>query len=253
MFVLNKNVLTIKPRYSNEYRIGLIVPSLNVTIEPEFNAFAPQNISIHATRLLLEKGERNNLERMAKRTEEACDLLSSAKVNVIAYACTTGSLVNGLEGEKDLLRRMQSRVDVPVVTTAGAVVSALKEMNLKKVGLGTPYTDKLNEVEVDFLEASGIHVTKVKGLGCVTGEDLHKYPPSETKRLAKQVNSKEAQGVFLSCTDLKTFTVISSLEKELRKPVVSSNVATLWATLKAMGYNGEKISGHGSLLKRIRA
>jgi maleate cis-trans isomerase len=94
-------------------------------------------------------------------------------------------------------------------------------------------------------------VTKVKGLGCITGEDLHKYRPSDTKHLARQVNSEDAQGIFLSCTDLKTVTVIASLEKELQKPVVSSNVATLWETLKAMKYKGEKIRGCGSLLERI--
>ena len=248
---MRKSALTTEPRYSNKFRIGLIVPSLNITIEPEFNAIAPKNISIHATRLLLERGDKRSLERMAKRTEEACDLLASAKVDVIAYACTTGSLVKGPEWEADLLRRMNSRVSVPVITTAGAVVSALKEMGLEKVGLGTPYTDALNKVEVDFLESNGIHVTKVKGLGCITGEDLHKYPPGETRRLARQVNNKDAQGIFLSCTDLKTVAVIQSLEGELRKPVVSSNVATLWKTLKALKYKGEKIRGSGSLLERI--
>ena len=239
------------PRYSNEFRMGLIVPSLNVTIEPEFNAMAPRNISIHATRLLLESGEKRSLERMAKRTEEACDLLASAKVDVLAYACTTGSLVKGSEWEKDLLRRMRSRVDVPVITTAGAVVDALREMGLRRVGLGTPYTDKLNEVEVEFLESNGFEVTKVKGLNCVTGEDLHKYGPDETKRLAKEVDSKDAQGIFLSCTDLKTVTVLDSLEKELRKPVISSNAATLWSSLKSLKYKGQKLKGYGSLLEKV--
>ncbi len=178
---MRNNTLIIEPRYSNKFRIGLIVPSLNITIEPEFNAITPRNITIHATRLLLESGERRSLERMAKRTEEACDLLASAKVDAIAYACTTGSLVKGLEWETDLVRRMKSRVSVPVITTAGAVVNALKTMGLEKVGLGTPYTDTLNEIEVDFLESNGIHVTRVKGLGCITGEDLHKYPSSETR------------------------------------------------------------------------
>src|SRR5271169_360233 len=119
----------LEPRYS-DLRMGLIVPSLNVTIEPEFNAIAPRNISIHATRLLLEKGEKKSLERMAKKTEEACDLLASARVDAIAYACTTGSLVKGESWEKDLVKRMNSRVSVPVITTAGAVVDALREMGL---------------------------------------------------------------------------------------------------------------------------
>ncbi len=231
--------------------MGLIVPSLNVTIEPEFNAIVPHDISIHATRLLLEQGDTKSLERMAKLTEEACALLASAKVDIVVYACTTGSLVRGLEWESQLVKRMKSQLSCPVITTAGAVVKALREMKLSKVAVGTPYTDELNKVEREFLESNGIEVTKIKGLGCVTGEDLHRHSPETTVKLARQVDSEEAQGIFLSCTDLKTVTVLESLEKSLGKPVVSSNAATLWNALKAMKYRGEKkVSGCGSLLRR---
>jgi maleate isomerase len=240
-----------KPRYSNNHRLGLIVPSLNVTIEPEFNAVVPNDITILATRLMLEQGDLKSLERMAKLTEQACDLLSSAVVDVVAYACTTGSLVKGLEWESRLIERMQSRTRARVITTAGAVIDALKIMGLKKVAVGTPYTEELNEVEQKFLQSNGIKVVKMKGLGCVKGEDLHKYSPEKTKGLAFDVDSKEAEGIFLSCTDLKTVTVIEEIEKELRKPVISSNMATLWKALTVMKYKREKIPYCGSLLRQF--
>lgn len=239
--------MLIQPRYSNKYRLGMIVPSLNVTIEPEFNAIAPKNISVHATRLLLEKGTKKDLERMTKNTEDACRLLDSAKVGVILYACTTGSLIGGKRWEKQLINRMKSSVTIPVVTTAGAVVDAINEMGLKKIAVATPYADQLNLAEKQFFEENGFEVTKLKGLGYFTGEELHAEPPETTIRLAKQVDSKEADGVFLSCTDLKTVTVLSRLEKELGKPVLSSNVASLWSSLRAMKFS-EKIRGYGSLL-----
>jgi maleate isomerase len=225
------------PRYSNAYRIGLIVPSLNVTIEPEFNAYAPRDVSVHATRLLLPKGDKEHLAQMAEDTEEACDLLSTAKVNVIAYACTTGSLIRGIKWEKDLAKRMESRVKVPAVTTASAVIDALKKLRLSKVAVGTPYIDEVNAAERKFLEDSGITVTQIRGLGYVDGEALHKEPPETALKLAKSVDSPDAQGIFLSCTDLKTFTMIDEMEKTLEKPVVSSNSATLWKSLEVMKKN----------------
>lgn len=225
------------PRYSNTSRIGLIVPSLNVTIEPEFNAFAPPDVSIHATRLLLPKGDKEHLAQMAQDTEPACDLLSTAKVSVIAYACTTGSLINGIGWENSLAKRMESRVQVPAVTTASAVIAALKKLGLSKVAVGTPYIDEVNAAEKKFLEDNAIRVTKISGLGYVDGESLHREPPETALELAKEVDTSEAQGIFLSCTDLKTFTVIDDIEKSLGKPVVSSNSATLWKCLKVMNRN----------------
>jgi maleate isomerase len=222
------------PRYSNTYRIGLIVPSLNVTIEPEFNAYAPSDVSVHATRLLLPKGDKEHLAQMAQDTEPACDLLGTAKVNVIAYACTSGSLIRGIEWERDLAKRMESRVRVPAVTTASAVIDALKKLHLSKLAVGTPYIDEVNAAERKFLEDNDIAVTQIKGLGYVDGETLHREPPETAMKLAESVDSSHAEGIFLSCTDLKTFTVIDEIEKALGKPVISSNSATLWKCLQVM-------------------
>lgn len=241
----------VTPRYSNKHRMGLIVPSLNVTIEPEFNAIVPPDISIHATRLELERGDVESLEKMAKKTEEACDLLASAKVDVVVYACTTGSLVKGLEWESNLVKRMKKRIKAEVTTTARAVVDALKEMKLSTVSIGTPYTNELNRIEKEFIESNGIKVSKIKGLGCVQGEDLHKYDPKKTLELALSVDSEDADGIFLSCTDLKTVTVIEQLERKLNKPVISSNTATLWKALRVMKYKNAKITGCGTLLRHI--
>jgi maleate isomerase len=207
----------------------------------------PEEVSVLATRLLLERGTKRDLERMARNTEDACRLLSSARVGVVLYACTTGSLIGGKKWEQGLIRRMKSCVSVPVVTTAGAAVEAINEMGLKKIAVATPYSEQLNLVEKEFFEENGFEVTKLKGLGYLTGEELHSEPVETTIRLAREVNSKEADGVFLSCTDLKTITVLSKLEKELGKPVLSSNAASLWSSLRALKVEA-KISACGSLL-----
>jgi maleate isomerase len=105
----------------------------------------------------------------------------------------------------------------------------------------------LNLAEREFFEENGFEVTRLKGLGYVTGEELHSEPVDTTVQLARAVNSKEADGVFLSCTDLKTITLLSKLEKDLGKPVLSSNAASLWSSLRALKVKS-KIKGCGSLL-----
>src|SRR3989304_9537511 len=93
-------------------RIGVIVPSLNVPIEPEFNAMAPEGVSIHATRVLLEKGTAEALRDMAGETERAAQLLATAGVDIIAYACTTGSLVGGPGWDQELIKRIESKTNI---------------------------------------------------------------------------------------------------------------------------------------------
>ena len=60
-----------------------------------------------------------------------------------------------------------------------------------------------------------------------------------------------ADGMFLSCTNLRTIDVLAPLEQELQAPVISSNVATAWAALRALQVN-EARPGFGSLLDGLR-
>jgi maleate isomerase len=198
--------------------------------------------------LLLPKGDKKNLVNMAKDTELACKMLESAHVNVIAYACTTGSLIGGRKWEEKLSARMESSSGVPVVTTARSVVDSLQELGISSVAVATPYVSEVNQLEKKFLEEWNVKVTKIYGLGYVRGEDLHSEPPDKAVEMAEKVDSVDAEGIFLSCTDLKTFTILGKVEKALGKPVISSNSATLWSCLRAMNLP-TRIRGMGALLK----
>ncbi len=68
----------------------------------------------------------------------------------------------------------------------------------------------------------------------------------ETYKLALDVDSKEADAVFISCTGLRSLDLIDKLEKELNKPVISSNTATMWNVLRMLGID-DPVEGYGRL------
>lgn len=236
--------------YGWRARIGLIIPSLNVTIEPEFNAMAPEGVSIHATRVLLERGTAEALRHMAGETEKAAELLATAQVDIIVYACTTGSLVGGLGWDQKLIGRIESKSNIMATTTATAVVAALKELAVNSVAVATPYIDELNHMEKAFLEANGIKVAHIEGLSFTKGGELNNLDPGVAYALGKKVDRDTAQAVFLSCTGFKTIAIIEALEQDLGKPVLSSNTATLWDVLRRLRIK-EPVVGYGELFHRI--
>ena len=231
-------------------RIGVIVPSLNVTIEPEFNAMAPEGVSIHATRVLLEKGTAEALRDMAGETERAAQLLATAGVDIIAYACTTGSLVGGPGWDQELIKRIESKTNIRATTTATAVVLALKELAVDRLAVGTPYLEELNQLEKAFLEAHGIKVVHIEGLGFTGASELNNLDPGVAYVLGKKVDREEAQALFLSCTGFQTLEIIEALEQDLGKPVLTSNTATLWDILRKLKVK-EPVVGYGEIFHRI--
>ncbi|HIC99276.1 MAG TPA: maleate cis-trans isomerase [Pyrodictiaceae archaeon] len=230
-------------------RIGIIIPSSNTTMETEFwRLLFNYNITVHSSRLYLESVDVASLLKMVEKVEEAAKLLATADVDVVVFGCTTGSLVGGLEYDKVIEERIRSVVHKPVVVTARAVVEAFRTLGVKRVAVGTPYIDSLNILEKRFLEANGLEVVDIKGLGIRDNRVIGRLDPGQVYRLAKSLKTSLADAIFLSCTNMPTVDVIDLLEEEFGIPVVSSNTASLWAALKCLEIR-VKLDKGGVLLK----
>jgi maleate isomerase len=144
-------------------RIGLLVPSVNTVVEPEFNRMVPEGVSVHAARMQNARSDLEDTLRMNAHAVRAARELASAKVDVIACACTSGSFVQGEAGERGLRERIKTATGIPVVTTAGAVAEALSTLQVSRLVMATPYTDDINLLEKEFLEAGGFHITAMAG------------------------------------------------------------------------------------------
>lgn len=216
-------------------RLGLLVPASNTTNEPEFQSFLPEGVSLHATRMKTGKTDEEGLEYMNEDVERCSKLLAAADIDVAIYGCTTGSLIGGPGFDKEVRSKISDITGVPSVVTASAIKDAFEAMDVSKLAIATPYISELNQREKEFLEDNGFTVTNISGLELEENQDIGKCWPQETYRRARQVDTDDADAVFVSCTNYRTFEIIEVLEKDLGKPVVTSNQATLWKALRTMG------------------
>ncbi len=218
-------------------RLGLILPSSNTTAEIEFSRHLPGNVSLHSSRIRLIDTTAEELARMSEEVEASAALLATAAVDVICYACTTGSLLKGRDFERDLESRIGTISGVATVTTAAAVVEALRTMRILRLAVATPYIDELNRKEGDYLKAAGFDVLRIVGLGIRSNLEIGRCSPSRVYELGREVSEAEpgADGLFLSCTNLPTFEILEKLSTDIGKPVISSNQASLWMSLRQLG------------------
>lgn len=231
-------------------RLGLLIPSSNTTMEHELNVMRPKGATIHVARMQLKEVTLSKLMDMEKEIEAAALRLADAKVNVIGFGCTSGSLFRGLGHDQEIVTRIQKATDIPAVATAGSVVNALKALNLPRISVATPYAEEINSLEKRFLEENGLAIQKIKGLGIKDNLKIGEQSPGTVHDLVKEVDTAWNDGIFVSCTNLKTIEVIGILEEELKKPVISSNTATLWAMLRKIKYV-EPVIGWGRLLTML--
>lgn len=233
--------------YGQNGRIGLLVPSVNTVVEPEFNRMIPEGVNVYAARMRNTRSDVEDSKAMLQHVARAADELGSAHTDVIAFACTASSFVEGVEGEIELRDQIERASEAKAATTSGSVAGALRTLGVRRVAVATPYPDELNVLEKQFLEDEGIEVLTIAGMGIVDAFSIGKVTPQETYEFARRVWQDDADGMFISCTNLRTIDVLAQLEAELGVPVISSNLATCWGCLRALGHH-DPIDGYGSLL-----
>lgn len=236
--------------YGWRLRIGLMVPASNTTLESEFWRMVPEGVSVHAARMLLGKVNEEDLVKMEAHVELAAKELATAKVDVIAFGCTTGSLIKGKGYDQEIAEKITAITGIHSVTTSTAVLDALHILKIKRVAIATPYINDLNEREAEFIESNGVRVTKIVGLGLLDNIEIGNQEYYVSYRMAKSLGLVDCDGVFISCTNFRSIEVIEILEKEIGKPVISSNQATLAAVLKKGGINLDSIKNYGSLFQK---
>ncbi|MBO6756005.1 MAG: hypothetical protein JJ902_06740 [Roseibium sp.] len=215
------------------------MPPTNTVNESEWRLAMPDGVSFHTHRMALHSdiGTKSGRERLDRDLDLAFDMLKPAAPDVIAYACTAGSMVNPVGALPDALR---ARHGIEAVTTSAAVIAALKALGAVKLSVATPYGQALNRHEMTFLEANGFRIQRIAGLG------IGESGPSEYPRIARTTLEDVrahaiatfvpgSDALVLLCTDFPTQALITDLEAHLGVAVVTSNQATLWACLRAAG------------------
>ena len=215
-------------------RIGLIIPSGNSLTEPQFNRYMPAGVGIYVTRLRMAGKFRKPLQDLKPLLAEAAAALSDVKPGLIVFHCTANSMESGLAHEKAIVEIIEAASGCPTITTAQAITQAFDHVGIKKLVLISPYVKTTNELEVNYLTESGYTVLHELGLAL----ESHAYAdvtPEDWKKTVKANLRPDAHGYFLSCTNTRMIETIPDLERDLGKPVVNSNQATIWACLKRLG------------------
>jgi maleate isomerase len=234
-------------------RIGMIYPSIGRTPEHEWWRLAPRGVTLHITRVLLRATSMEELNRIGGFAEDAARLLATAKPDVICFACTTGTMVRGMEYDRQLTGRISEATGIPATSMAQGVIEGLRALGAKKLAVATAYVDEINAHERQFLLDNGFEVELIEGLQLTDSIRISEVSPEEVYRFARDVyrRSGSADAILISCGSLRTLEIVSELESDTGKPVVSSNIAQMWIALRMLGI-GEPVLGVGRLMQVCR-
>lgn len=219
-------------------RIGLLVPSGNTVIEPEFQSMVPEGVAVYATRLSQIELTKEALLSIAEESKKEIKKLVDARCDLIIYGLTAGSIMFGIDYDIKLKNQLSTTAGINVTTVASGVVEELKFLGVKKICMITPYINEVNEREKEFLRDCGINVIADIGMGLSRLEIISAQDPMKIYRLAHNLykqHKQEVEAIFISCTNLPSLEILNYLTNDLCIPVISSNSATCNMALRSLG------------------
>ncbi|MEV6107645.1 decarboxylase [Streptomyces sp. NPDC051940] len=217
--------------------VGVVAP-FDFALDRELWRWTPADVSLHLTRTPYVPAEVSvDLARLVSEhatLREASRALVAVEPEVIAYACASGSFVDGHAGQRAVAAAIAAAARVPAVTTSGAMTEALRLLGARRVALVTPYTRSVTDALAAYLAEDGVQVTGRADLGLT--RLIWRVPYRDVMDMARRaVGAERPDALFISCTNLPTYDAIPQLEAELRLPVLTANQVTMFAALRRIG------------------
>ena len=231
------------------YRVGLIVPSSNTTMETEIPAMLrmraqgrPQErLTVHSARMRMQQVTPEELRAMNAQTERAAAELADLRPHVAATACLVAIMAQGpghhVAAEAQIAGVLHDQdASAPVISSAGALIAALKALHARRIAMVTPYLKPLTRLVADYIEDAGIEVHDALSLEVSDNRAVAALEPTELQRHWRRLDLEGCDALVLSaCVQMPSLPAIAGVERDSGLPTLSAATATTWALLGALG------------------
>jgi maleate isomerase len=237
--------------YSSVFRIGTITPSSNTVLEPMSTRLCRNlvNVTLHFSRFrvvsISTKEQALGQFELAPMLE-AARLLADARVDYIIWSGTSSGWL-GIESDIRLCKAVKDETGVPATTSVLALFDAFEAVGATRIGLVTPYLEKIQRRIMNTFEAGGFSIIAEQHLSL---EDNHSFGMVDEVQIDKMIRSvakSQPDAISVFCTNLKGSAVVPKLERELGIPIFDTVATGLWKALDLGGVNLEPITSEGRI------
>jgi maleate isomerase len=246
--VLLKQTASLEARPAR-WRVGLIALATDHTLERDFAVLRPSDeLAVYVNRVAFANPTtKENLIAMRPRLTEAAGLiLPGEPLDAIAYGCTAASALIGDAAIRDAIQA--AKPQAPVITPTSAAFDAFAALRVRRISALTPYTEAVTEALVRYFEEGGLEVLNASCFGLTDDREIARVTLESLVAAAGEACHPDADALFISCTGLRAVSVTQAIEDRLGIPVVTSNQALVWQTMRQAGC-ALPVPGFGQLLQ----
>ena len=236
-------------------KFGVLIPSTNTIVEPDFASMAPPGVTLHTGRIFIENQamaddagfEAIMVQIRASIARAVADVMS-CEPDYLVMGMSSETFWGGKKGNEEFQRRIEELSGLRIATGANACARALGLLGARRLGVVTPY-QPIGDTQVRrFLEECGYEVAALVGLRCTTAVGIAHVDEATLRRAIVDVNRSDVDTIVQVGTNLSMLRLADEAERWLGKPVIAINAATFWYALRENGIMDRR-GGFGRLLR----
>jgi maleate isomerase len=237
-------------------KLGVLAPSTNTSVQPEFDAMKPWGVTHHHSRLVIPDMRVSDDRSFMKMMDlirgalfPALEAVLSCHPDYVILGMSAETFWDGLKGSKELQKKLDKVAGVGVCMGSDACQAALRAYGkgIRRLGVITPYMPIGDRQVRRFFTECGYEVVNLLGLKCRSPVLIAHESKERLRDAIIDVNRGKVDAIVQVGTNLAMAEVAAMAEFWLGKPVIAINTATYWYALRQYGIK-DKVRGWGSLL-----
>lgn len=239
-------------------KFGVLAPSTNTAVQPEFDEMRPRGVTNHFSRIFIpnnpvadDKDFLKLMDDIRAALMQAVDVVMTCEPDYIVMGMSAETFWDGLDGSKQLQERLEKRSGLKVAMGSDASQAALKAYGgIDRIAVITPYMPVGDANVHKFFTDTGFEVKRVLGLKCPSPTAIAHVSTDRLRQAIQELDGPDIDAIVQVGTNLAMARLAGEAERWLKKPVIAINTATYWHALRRNGIT-DKIYGFGRLLEEF--
>ena len=211
---------------SKTFRVGVLVPSSNTVVEDYcHDRLAGQgSLRTHFGRISVTQisPDATSLSQFEEtRMLEAFDLLAEAHPDRLVWGGTAAGWL-GFDLDRHLCDRIEERTGIPATSSLLATNNRLRELDVRRIGLVTPYVQELETRIIENYKAAGVDAVANERLDITVNTDYADVPPVQIFEMSKTVAQNGAEAIVILCTNLAGAAIANAASEATGLPILDS-------------------------------
>jgi maleate isomerase len=245
--------------YGYRLKIGVVSPSVNTVVQPEYDAMRPEGVTNHHSRIRVsnlqtvsDAGIHQSIADIDAGVADAVELVLTSEPDVILLGVSLEAIYEDPHAGEEIQDRLREKFAAPqlrLVHAGDAIPAALRAYGIEDgpIALLTPYGSTGEPQLTSFVKACGYDLAAIQHLRARSLVEIAHNTRDAMRAKVETLAASKPRAIVQFGANLPFAPLGHELEAELDLPIIPVNTATYWHTLRTSGIEDQS-KGFGRLL-----